>query len=49
MTLNSLGAGTASDGLGGTDTLTGGINGAVGTVFVDTLTGSVATFFQDPV
>jgi Ca2+-binding RTX toxin-like protein len=48
VTLNSLGAGTANDGLGGTDTLRASINGAIGTIFTDTLTGSVATFYQDP-
>jgi Ca2+-binding RTX toxin-like protein len=48
VSLNSLGAGTATDGLGGTDTIRLSVNGAIGTVFVDTLTGSGATFYQDP-
>jgi Ca2+-binding RTX toxin-like protein len=44
VSLTSGGKGTASDGLGGSDVLRGGINGAIGTQFADVLTGTGGTY-----
>ena len=44
VTLTSGGKGSATDGLGGTDTLRGGIEGAIGTAFADTMSGTGGTY-----